>query len=87
MICLKCGSDMPEDAFFCGSCGAKIRDKHFDIFHQFTPHGGVLSRFFYYDAEHQPCVKEKACFMEVKEYDAEGNEIYQFTAHKKGFEE
>ena len=87
MICLKCGSEMPDDAYFCGICSAKLRDKHSDVFHHFTPHGGVKSEFFYFDIEHKPCVKEKACFMEICEYDAAGNEIYKFTAHKKSKED
>ena len=83
MICLKCGATMPEDAYFCGICSAKLRDKHSDRFRQLTPHGGVMSEFFYFDKDHKPCVKEKAWFMDICEHDAEGNEIYKFTAHKK----
>ena len=83
MICLKCGAEMPDDAYFCGICSAKIRDKHFDKIRQLTPHGGVMSEFLYFDSDHKPCVKEKAWFMEIREYDAAGNEIYKFTAHRK----
>ena len=83
MICLTCGNEMPEDAYFCGLCGAKIRDKVSETVHHFTPHGGVKTTVCYFDINHEPCVKEKACFMEFREYDAVGNEIYTFTAHKK----
>ena len=83
MICLRCGREMPEHAYFCGKCGAKMRDKVSEKVHHFTPHGGVATEVFYFDKDHNPCVKEKACFMEFREYDAAGTEIYKFTAHKK----
>ena len=41
MICVTCGNEMPEDAYFCGLCGAKIRDKVSETVHHLTPHGGV----------------------------------------------
>ncbi len=87
MICLKCGSDMPEEAYFCGICGAKIRDKYFDEIYHPTVHGGVMSKFCYFDIDHNPCVKENACYMEINEYAADGKKIYTFTAHKKSVEE
>lgn len=87
MICLKCGSNMPEHAYFCGVCGAKIKNKISDKIHHLTPHGGTATEVFYFDINHEPCVKEKACFMEFREYDAAGNEIYTFRAHKKMKEE
>ena len=83
MICLKCGYEVSESAFFCKKCGAKIRNKISDTVHHFTPHGGVKTEVLYFDIDHEPCVKEKACFMEFREYDSDGNEIYKFTAHKK----
>lgn len=83
MICLTCGAEMPEHAYFCGKCGAKIRNKVSETFHHFTPHGGVETEVFFFDKNHEPCVKEKAWFMEFCEYDAAGNEIYKFTAHRK----
>lgn len=87
MICLKCGAENHEEAYFCGICGAKIRDKYTDEMHYPTPHGGVMSEFCYFDIDHNPCVKEKACYMEINEYAADGTKIYTFTAHKKSVEE
>ena len=83
MICLKCGAEMPGKAYFCGKCGAKVRNKVSDTIHHLTPHGRVKTEVCYFDENHEPCVKEKACFMEFCEYDDTGTEIYKFTAHKK----
>ncbi|MBR0413846.1 MAG: hypothetical protein IJI67_02095 [Clostridia bacterium] len=83
MICEKCGSQMPEDAYFCGVCSAPIREKHSEKLYHPTAHGGVFSEVFFFDKEHLPCVKEAAWFMEIREYDEAGKEIYKFTAHRK----
>lgn len=83
MKCLKCGIDLPEEAYFCSECGAKIRDKITDKIFLPTPHGGVMSEISYFDEEHNPCAKDKAWFMEVAEYNDEGDRVYYFTAKRR----
>lgn len=83
MMCLKCGAGMPDGAYFCADCGAKLRDKVSDKVYLPTAHGGVMSEASYFDREHKPCTKDKAYFMEVCEYDDEGKQVYRFTAKRK----
>jgi hypothetical protein len=74
---------MSEEAYFCAQCGSKLKNKTSDKIYMPTPHGGVMSEASYFDREHNPCTKDKACFMEIAEYDEEGTRVYKFTARKK----
>ena len=40
-----------------------------------TPNGGAYSKAYFYDSEGNPCIRENADFMNIVEYDSEGNRI------------
>jgi len=40
-----------------------------------TPNGGAYSRAFFYDKDNRPCVKSEAQFVNIVEYDKQGNRI------------
>lgn len=40
-----------------------------------TPNGGAYSTAIYSNKGHEPCSKEEACYVEISEYDENGNRI------------
>lgn len=45
-----------------------------------TPHGGVRTVVFYFDAYDQPCSKSKAKKMQILEYDSSGVCIFSLIS-------
>lgn len=48
-----------------------------------TPNGGAYSIAYFFDEEKKPCIKEKAWFIEIHEYDNNDNLIYRSYLTKR----
>lgn len=51
-----------------------------------TPNGGVYSTAIYSNKWHEPCTKEDACYIEISEFDKNGNRVggvYGFCGDEK----
>lgn len=51
-----------------------------------TPSGGDYSIAYYYDAEHRPCKKVDACWVDIVEYKADGtfvNSVLGFCGNNR----
>lgn len=68
--------NMPEPLEFNYSKIKIPEDTEFSETHKGpTPNGGAYSTAYFYDANHNPCKKEDAKYMNIVEYSAEGERI------------